>query len=137
MRVFTAVVLGLLLAESVLGSDFQQWRENEFDEAYAQVKECLPFRIEWASQSGEPMWAELESREGGAVLLRTPVWTSTSPDNRQIVVLVDDQGDGIIDRAGGEGYPLHAGPDVSQDPLLNMILHSVVAVAARTGQACD
>lgn len=138
MRIFVAIILGLAFAGSVQGSDFEQWQEHEFEDAYAQVKQCLPFRMEWASQSSdEPMWAELESREGGTVLLRTPVWASSSPDNRQVIVIVDEGGDGTIDKVGGEGYPLRAGADVSQDPLLNTILHTVVGVAVRTGQACD
>lgn len=141
VRLFFAMAVGLALAGPVQGSESQQTQEQQFEGAYAQVKECLPVRVEWKARSGDSVWAELEATEGDSIVMRTPIGTTSSPDegsdSRKIMVLVDEQGNGVISKTGEEGGPLRSGSQVSQNPMLQMMLRTAVNYAVRTGQACD
>lgn len=137
MRSLLAVLLGISLSGAASADQYARWVEEEFPGDYEKVQNCMPVTVEWTSQSNDPVWAEFEHRQDGAVVMRTPFKGSQSrgggdPQQEIVVVLVDVGGDGVVNEASIEGIRTESGPEVEADPVAAMMLHTAVAVAAHS-----
>ncbi len=125
----------LALSGPALGQgDYQAWVQDEFPSAYQQVQRCLPMTVRWTAQTGDSAQAEIWL-DGADTYLRTevPMVSGDGARSSDILTLVDFESDGTINRAtmGGETF---SGKTINQYPMLTVMFHTVVAVAAADRQ---
>ena len=118
---------------SAMGGDqHRQWVAEELPVAYRAMRECLdegggPLRLEWLNPAQEEVWALVKPAGEEGLQVESNVWAAAGGGEN--VVLVDDDGDGVVNAAGWSGQPLQRGAAVEESEETLMVLHTVIYIA--------